>query len=178
MNDGHMRWPLFVVLGSALMGLNGCANSVLGVLLAPESVVEGAATGAAQTGAQTLSGASLDELSNFGSTVTELNEILKDNPDAVNSDRLRDLRDRLEQQGGKDSGPDQRQVAKEPPNPRRTTDTPLPTRKGDTLAVAPPGDLVLLRRPPSRPETVPTGSALREDPRPVHAMSMKPVRLQ
>ncbi len=173
-----MRWPLFLLCGSVLIGSNGCTSAILGVLVAPESVVSSAAGGVAEAGAQTLSGASLAELSNVGSTVSELDQILKDNPDAVNSDRLRDLKSRLEQEGGKDSGPDQRQVAKEPPKPRRPTDTPLPTRKGDTLAVTPPGDLVLLRRPASRPETVPTGSALREDPRPVHAMSMKPVRLQ
>lgn len=178
MNDGRMRWSLLVVFGSALIGSSGCTNSILGVLLAPEGVVTGAAGSAAEAGARSLSGASLEELSDVGNTVSELDRILQENPDAVNSERLHDLRNRMEQQTGKNTGPDQRQVAKEPLRPRRASDTPMPLRKGDALTVSPPGDMVVLRRPPSRPETLPLGSALREDPRPVHAMSLKPVRLQ
>ncbi len=172
-----MHWSIILLFGGALLGSSGCTSSILGVMLAPESVVGGAASGIAEAGAQTLSGASLEELSDIGTTVGELDRILQENPDAVNSDRLRDMRDRIDKQSGKNSGPDQRQVAKEPPRPRRASDTPLPHRKGDSLFVAPPGEVVVLRRPASRPDTLPTGSVLREDPRPVHVMSMKSVRL-
>ena len=166
---------MILLLGSTLMGTSGC-GSILGVLLAPESVVGTAATGVAQAGAQTLSGASLDELSNAGNTVNELNRILQENPDAVNSDRLTSLRDSL-QQNSKTTDADQRQIARDPPRPRRAIDTPMPTRKGDALAVAPPGEFALVRRPASRPDTLPSGSALHEDPSPVHTMSLNPVRL-
>lgn len=172
-----MRWWNVVILGSALVITSGCTNSILGVLLAPESVVGGAASGLADAGAQTLSGASLDQLSDLGTTITELDRIIAENPDAVNADSLRKLRDQLKDGKSVDSGPDQRQALKEPPKPRRPFDTKMPLRKGDQLKVRPPGESVALRRAPARPTTLPDGGTLRPDPTPVHSMSLNPVRL-
>jgi hypothetical protein len=172
-----MPWYQILVLGSGLMLTTGCTNSILGVLLAPESVVGGAASGLAEAGAQTLSGASLQDLSDLGSTITELDRIIAENPDAVNNESLRLLREQLKQGKSADSGPDQRVALKEPPKPRRPTDTAMPVRKGDHLRIDPPGDSVALRRPPARPQTLPDGSTLRPDPTPVHTMSLQPVRL-
>lgn len=174
---GAMRWWTVLILGGALVATSGCTSSILGVLLAPEGVVGGAASELANAGAQTLAGASLDQLSDLGSTVTELDRILEENPDAVNADSLRRLRDQLKQGNSADTGPDQRQALKEPPKPRRHTDTTMPVRKGDHLRVQPPGEAVALRRAPARPDTLPNGGALRPDPTPVHSMSLKPVRL-
>ena len=156
---------------------SGCTNSILGVLLAPESVIGGAATGLAEAGAQTLSGASLQELSDVGGTVAELDRILTENPDAVNVEHLRAMRDQLKDSKPADSGPDQRVAMKEPPKPRRPTDTKMPVRHGDNFKVRPPGEITALRRPLPRPDTVPDGGSLRPDPTPVHMMSVNPVRL-
>jgi hypothetical protein len=173
-----MRHGGLLLLGVSLVLTSGCTSAILGTLLAPESVVAGAGSSLAEAGAQTLSGASLDELSNMTSTVQELDNILKEHPDAVNADQLKNLRDHLDQQAkSTDTGPDQRQVAREPPKPRRPTDTKLPVRKGDRLGVIPPGESVVQRRPAARPDTLPSGSGLRPDPTPVHAMSLRPVRL-
>jgi hypothetical protein len=167
-----------VILASSLMMASGCTNAILGVLLAPESVVAGGAAGLAEAGAETLSGASLEELSDLGTTITELDRILEENPDAVNADQLRGLRDQLKKDTrAADSGPDQRQPLKEPPRPRRPSDTKMPVRKGDNLRIQPPGESVTLRRAAPRPDTLPDGSSLRPDPTPVHTMSLQPVRL-
>ena len=90
-----MRFFILSILMGGLCTLTGCTSSILGTVLAPESVVSGAATGLAETGAETLSGASLNELADNGSTLAELDRILMENPNAVNSDRLRNLRDQL-----------------------------------------------------------------------------------
>lgn len=172
-----MRWWNMLVLGGALVITSGCTNAILGVLLAPEGVIGGAVSGLADAGAKTLAGASLDQLSDLGTTVTELDRILQENPDAVNAESLKKLRDQLKDGKSVDSGPDQRQALKEPPKPRRPTDTKMPMRKGDHFKVQPPGEAVALRRAPARPETLPDGGTLRPDPTPVHSMSLKPVRL-
>ena len=166
----------FPILACALVMTSGCTNSILGVLLAPEGVIGGAATGLAEAGAQTLSGASLEELSDLGGTVAELDRILMENPDAVNSEHLRGLRDQLKGSKPADSGPDQRVALKEPAKPRRPTDAKMPIRHGDQLKVRPPGESVAMRRPSPRPETLPDGGSLRPDPTPVHMMSLNPVR--
>jgi hypothetical protein len=171
----RMLWLSGVV--AAAVSLSGCTNAILGTLLAPEAVVGGAASGLAETGARSLAGASLEELSDLGSTVAELDRILQEHPDAANADRLRELRDSLANKAGADSGPDQRRPAKEPPRPRRPTDTKLPVRKGDNLLVSPPKEGYQARRPSGRPDTLPTASSLAADPMPVHAMSLQPVRL-
>lgn len=173
-----MRWPATIILASSLMLASGCTNAILGVLLAPEGVVAGGATSLAEAGAETLSGASLEELSDLGTTITELDRILDENPDAVNAEQLRGLRDQLKKGATPaDSGPDQRQALKEPPRPRRASDTKMPVRKSDNLRIQPPGESVTVRRAPPRPDTLPDGSALRPDPTPVHTMSLQPVRL-
>jgi hypothetical protein len=172
-----MRCGTLSLLVCAVVMTSGCTNSILGVLLAPEGVIGGAATGLAEAGAQTLSGASLQELSDLGGTVAELDRILMENPDAVNSEQLRGLRDQLKGSTPADSGPDQRVAMKEPPKPRRPTDTKMPIRHGDHLKVRPPGEIMALRRPSPRPDTVPDGGSLRPDPTPVHMMSVNPVRL-
>lgn len=169
----HGKFP---ILACALVMTSGCTSSILGVLLAPEGVIGGAVSGLAEAGAQTLSGASLEELSDLGGTVAELDRILMENPDAVNSEHLRELRDQLKGSKPADSGPDQRVALKEPAKPRRPTDTKMPIRHGDQLKVRPPGEAVALRRPPPRPETLPDGGSLRPDPTPVHMMSLNPVR--
>ena len=48
----------------------------------------------------------------------------------------------------------------------------------DRLGVNPPGELAVRRRAAPRPDTLPSGSGLRPDPTPVHAMSLRPVRLK
>ena len=171
------RRSILPILACALVMTSGCTNSILGVLLAPEGVIGGAASGLAEAGAQTLSGASLEELSDLGGTVAELDRILQDNPDAVNSEQLRGFRDQLKNSKPADSGPDQRVALKEPPKPRRPTDTKMPVRQGDQLKVRPPGEFAAVRRPAPRPDTLPDGGSLRPDPTPVHMMSLNPVRL-
>lgn len=172
-----MRWCGFLVLGGALVCCNGCVGSILKTLVAPESVVTDAAGSLAEAGAQTLSGASLEDLGNLNETVEEIDRILQENPDAVNTEQLKALRETLKNTSSANSGPDQRQALKQPPKPRRPTDAPLPMRKGDRLAVMPPGEMPLGRRHAERPDTLPTGSSLKPDPTPVHTMSLKPVRL-
>ncbi|MBA3699058.1 MAG: hypothetical protein H0W78_09405 [Planctomycetes bacterium] len=166
------------MFGSALMLTSGCTNSILGVLLAPEGVIAGTASGLAEAGAQTLSGASLDDLSDLGNTVTELDRIIAENPDAVNADQLRGMRDHLKKNAtAADSGPDQRRPLREAPAPRRPSDAKLPVRKSDNLTIQPPGEGMVIRRAYPRPDTLPDGSSLRPDPTPVHTMSLRPVRL-
>ena len=172
-----MRVWSVLLFGGTLLVTSGCTNSILGVLLAPEGVVAGAATGLAEVGASTLSGASLDELSDLGSTITELDRILEENPDAVNAESLRGLREQLKEGKSANTGPDQRIAAKEPPRPRRPSDTRLPLRKGDNLTIRPPGESIAQRRPAPRPDTLPDGSSLQAEQTPVHTMSLQPVRL-
>ncbi len=159
------------------MWCNGCVGSIVKTLVAPESVVGDAAGSLAKAGAETLSGASLEELGNLNDTVAEIDRIIEEHPDAVNIDNLRTLRETLKNTKSANSGPDQRQVLKEPPKPRRAADAPMPLRKGDRLTVLPPGEVLSGRRHSGRPEPLPDGSSLKPDGTPVHTMSLKPVRL-
>lgn len=156
---------------------SGCVGSIVKTLVAPESVVTEGGASLAEAGAKTLSGASLDQLANLNDTVTELDRIIQENPDAVNAEQLKLLRDTLKDGTSADTGPDQRQALKEPPKPRRHTDAPMPLRKGDRLTVQPPGESIAARRSTGRPDTLPDGSGLRPDPTPVHTMSLRPIRL-
>lgn len=163
---------------SALIGVlicsTGCA-SILGTILAPESVVGGAATSLAESGAQTLSGASLSELTNSDSTLAELDRIIQDNPDAVNTDRLRSLRDQMSQSAPANSGADPNQISNDT-TPRHNFKTLLPKRREDRLALSPDTQNVA-RRPNNKPATIPMGSAFHDKEPPSYFMQFNPVRI-
>lgn len=161
-----------------LYTLTGCTSSILGTVLAPESVVTGAATGLAETGAETLSGASLNELADSGSTVAELDRIIMENPNAVNSDRLRNLRDQLNTTSTPDSSNSQSYGVSKQKKYSRNNEKPLPYGKGDKFSVKPPENKSKNNRLSSRPNTIPMGYSLHEEVQSVHFMKFNTIRLQ
>ena len=169
-----MKLMIIGALISALICSTGC-SSILGTLLAPESVVGGAATSLAESGAQTLSGASLSELTNSDSTLAELDRIIQDNPDAVNTDRLRSLRDQMSQSAPANSGAVQNQINNDDA-PRRNYKTLLPIRKDDRLALSPETQNIT-RRSNNKPDTIPMGSAFYEKGTPMYFMQFNPIRI-
>ena len=176
-NDRVMRFFILSILLGGLCALTGCTSSILGTLLAPESVVGGAATGLAETGAETLSGASLNELADSGSTLAELDRILMENPNAVNSDRLKNLRDQLNTTSTTGtSGPVSGISKKE--SLRRNNDKPFPHGKGDYFSIKPPENKSKNNRLSNRPNTIPMGYSLHEDYQSVHFMKFNAIRLQ
>jgi hypothetical protein len=164
-------------LAVVLVLQTGCVQSVLGVLLAPEAVVGAAAGGAANAGAETLSGLSLDQVSQSDATVMEIDRILKENPNAANADRLRELRENMKGTP-KSTGPDQRIATPEPPPPRRPMNKNMPVRKGDLLSVSLPSQHIPERRPPMRPLAQPSSTTIIPEVKPVHTMSLYPVRVK
>ena len=174
MNNNSMKLMIVSVLISVLICSTGC-TSILGTLLAPESVVGGAATSLAESGAQTLSGASLSELTNSDSTLAELDRIIQDNPDAVNTPRLRSLRDQMSQSAPANSGADPRQISNDD-TPRHNFKTLLPKRKDDRLGLS-PDTQNYTRRSNNKPDTIPMGSAFYGNETPSYFMQFNPIRI-
>jgi hypothetical protein len=168
---------LLILLLVALLSQTGCTQSVLGVLLAPEAVVGGAANSLASTGAEAISATSVSRLSSQEATQNEIDRFLKENPDAPNADRLRELQESM-RGTPKDTGVVQRQMTKELPPPRRPMDKKLPVRKGDLFSISTPSSSPATRRPPMRPNTQPTAATLKPENQPIHTMSLYPIRVQ
>jgi hypothetical protein len=173
-----MRFFILSILMGGLYILTGCTSSILGTVLAPESVVSGAVTGVAETGAETLSGASLNELADSGSTVAELDRILMENPNAVNSDRLQNLRDQLNTTSTSDNNSSQISGVSKNKKFIRNNEKPLPYGKGDYFRVKTPENKGKNNRLSSRPDTIPMGYSLYEEFQPVHFMKFNVIRLQ
>ncbi len=172
-----MSWRLLLLIPLIMGTQIGCTQSVLGVLLAPEAVIGGAANSVASTGAEALAATGSNSLSTAESTSMEIDRLLKDHPDMANAGRLRELQDSMRGEA-KNTGPDQRMIMNEPPAPRRLMDKALPVRKGDLLSISTPSSVAPTRRPVMRPEAQPTAETLKPDHTPVHAMSLTPVRLR
>jgi hypothetical protein len=174
MKNGCMKLMIMSALIGALICSTGC-SSILGTLLAPESVVGGAATSLAESGAKALSGASLSELTNSDSTLAELDRIIQDNPNAVNTDRLRSLRDQMSKSAPANSGAEQNKKNNDDA-PRRNYKTLLPNRKDDHLGLSPEAQNIT-RRSNNKPDTIPMGSAFHEKGTPTYFMQFNPIRI-
>ena len=168
-----MRCSVIFLVGGFF--LTGCTNSILGTLLAPESVVSGTATNLAEAGAETLSGASLNELTNTGSTLAELDNIIMENPNAVNIDRLQKTRDQISQTNTTNNKLISRDKSGE--YTRRNNKT-LPAGRGDFLSIKPPASKGKASRLNDRPSTIPMGFTLYEDYQPVHSMKFDSIRIR
>jgi hypothetical protein len=168
-----MKFFILLVLMGELFLLSGCTSSILGTLLAPESVVGDAATDLAATGAETLSSASLSELTNSSSTVAELDRILMENPNAVNSERLQSLRDQL-------NATDKSNQTAGMSNKKgyRNNEKPLPHGKGDYISIKKAEDKSKKARKNTYPSTIPMGYSLYEEYQPVHFINLNAIRLQ
>jgi hypothetical protein len=169
----HWRILLLVVF---LLSQTGCAQSVLGVLLAPEAVVSNTAGNISRAGAETLSGLSLDQASQPDETSEEIDRIINENPNSPNAERLRNLKEQMASTS-RQTGTRQ-QVIKEDPPPRRPMDKTVPKRKGDRISITPPAEQIAERRPPMRPLAQPSASTIEPEVRPVHTLSTYPVRIQ
>jgi hypothetical protein len=167
-----MKFIILIVLMGELFLLTGCTNSILGTVLAPQSVVGDAATDLAGAGAETLSGASLSELTNSGSTVAELDRILMENPNAVNSERLQNLRNQLATADNSSQS-----VVKNNKNSRRNNENKLPYGKGDYFRIKRPEDKSKMTRNIIYPSALPMGNALYGEYQPVHFMNFNKIRL-
>jgi hypothetical protein len=159
-----MRSLRLLILLAGCLGTGGCLQSVLAVILAPESVVGSAANSAARTGAEALSESGLDDAT---AAVQDIDRLLKEYPNADNATRLKALKDQLErdasaQAGGVD-GAGKRQIARQ---------------QGDMLLIDPPGDAVIPRRSVRpRPAVLPTGRGLIPEAEPDHLLLMDPIRV-
>lgn len=155
---------LMICMLACCVGMSGCLQSVLSVILAPEAVAGSAVDSAARAGAEALSESSLGEAA---SAVQDIDRLLKEYPNADNATRLKALKDQLErdtstQEGGPEGGI-KRQLAR---------------TQGDVLSIDPPGDTVAPRRTLNpRPAVLPTGRALIPDPEPDHLLFLDPIRV-
>ena len=172
-----------LLLGSALSLSCGCANGILGVLLAPDEVAGGAANAVASSGAQALTAGSLSELTDTAQTLSDLDRIIKENPQ--NADQLTDLRNSLAAQdpGAQTAPPVAATWEGKPVAGRRmdqATHTPT-SRRGQPDALHLDDDheiLMRTRRAKERPDTLPEGSALRGEGESSYALSLDPIRLR
>lgn len=173
-----MRAPGWLFLASSLIASSGCLDSVLGVMLAPESVVGGLADNLTRSGTEMLTGAA-EDLSSAAQTISELDSIIADNPDAQNVDRLKALRDQLKANPLSDTTNPQAQpdLAKEP-RARHAMDNPLiPRRAPDQLTVLPPGEQPAQLRG-TRTDAMGSGNRLGSPADKSYTLDMKPVRLR
>ena len=168
---------LFLV--SSLIASSGCLDSVLGVMIAPEAVLGDLVNTATRSGTDLLSGAA-EDLSSAAQTISELDSIIKDNPDAQNVDRLIALRDQLKAQPLSDTTTPQTQSGPTVQLARHAMDNPLvPLRAGDQLTVIPPGEqLVPARGAAPRPDTIGVTSDFRPTTEKSYTLDMNPIRLR
>jgi len=113
-----MRYAGWVTMMAACVVCQGCFGSMIAALTSPQSVVASTATALVDQGAAAINGAN-----QAANTLSDIDRILSDNPNAVNHGELMALRDEL----GKRSIPDNKK------------------RKG----IAPPPDEFDRRLPPS-----------------------------
>ena len=174
-----MRALGWLFLASSLVASSGCLDSVLGVMLAPESVLGGLADNVTRSGAEMLNGAA-EDLSSAAQTISELDSIIKDNPDAQNVDRLIALRDQLKAQPLSDTTTPSTQTGPKVLLARHAMDNPLlPLRAGDQLTVLPPGELPApARGAVPRPDTIGVSSDFRPPTDKSYTLDMKPIRLR
>lgn len=174
-----MRASGWILLASSLVVLNGCLDSVLGVMLAPEAVLGGLADGVTRSGSEIISQVG-EDLSSAAQTISELDRIIADNPDAQNVDRLTALREQLKNSPLSDTTVPQAQTGPVAPQARRSMDNPLiPHRAVDQIVVLPPGELPSPKRnAPSRPETIGIVSDFRSPTKKEYTLDIKPVRLR
>jgi hypothetical protein len=176
---------LFLLLVSCLLS-GGCVDRLLGLIMAPQSAAAAGAAKAAQAVASGPTGESLDSLGKPNNTVSDLDRILNQHPDAENAGKLRQLRDQLHQQaplenknkqsdrGSNRSGPvvEERQRESD-----RRVKVP-PRRTGDRVDLDVP-DMTGGKRglgPDHPPAVADTGLVDPWQPR-QHQMSTEPVRL-
>jgi hypothetical protein len=174
-----MRAPGWLFLASSLIPLSGCLDSVLGVMLAPESVIGGLADGVTRSGAELL-GQAGEDLSSAAQTVSELDQLIANNPDAQNVERLRALRDQLKTQPVSDTTAPQAPAGPPVVTARHAMDDPLlPRRAADQLVVVPPREHPETTRNASpRPDAIGVVSDFREETSRSYTLDMKPVRLR
>jgi hypothetical protein len=174
-----MRALGWLFLASSLVASSGCLDSVLGVMLAPEAVLGDLANNVTRSGTEMLNGAA-EDLSSAAQTISELDNIIKDNPDAQNVDRLIALRDQLKAQPLSDTTTPQTQGGPKVQLARHAMDNPLlPLRAGDQLTVIPPGELPIPSRSTvPRPDTIGVISDFRPVTDKSYTLDMKPIRLR
>ncbi|MBA3937424.1 MAG: hypothetical protein H0X38_08175 [Planctomycetes bacterium] len=172
-----------ILLAVAVLATSGCADAIFGVLLAPDEVVGGAANAVASSGAQVLNSGSLSDLTDSAQTLSDLDRIIKENPQ--NSDQLSELRNSLAAQEPTGANAAATSAIWEgKPVGRRTMDqtthTPVSRRgRPDQLHLDDDHEILMrTRRAKERPDTLPEGSALRGEGESSFAMSLEPIRLR
>ncbi|MBA3709324.1 MAG: hypothetical protein H0W83_10970 [Planctomycetes bacterium] len=173
-----------MLLAAACGSSQGCLQTLVGAMVAPEAVAMQGASGAVDAVAAAAVGPDdLATLSDTSSTARDLNRILMDHPDAVNRPELEALRNELDQsnqatasdregsaaeEAVRRAEADRRVVMTEP-----ASDDPA---KSDQLVIASPA--TASRRAPPRPQPYP--DPVHFDPwQPFqYQMALGPVRLE
>jgi hypothetical protein len=177
-----VRLATWLVLVAACLGIGGCVDSILGVMLAPEAVVAGAAGQVAQAGADTLAGAGLDNLANTTQAIQDVDRILHNTSDPAAQERLSALRDKLvENQKASAGDSPLSSVTHQDPvfllrRPRDGMNGARPVSPRDQLTVDPPG-VSDMRRPPGRPDVLAENASLKPDVPHGITVSLQPVRI-
>jgi hypothetical protein len=171
--------------GSACCLLSGCLDQVLGVLVAPTSVVGDAAGQASQAAAASVS-ASSAAIASTTSVVSDINHVIDNSSDPQTQSRLSDLSNKLQlnndQKTGTDSmanhaPPHQQQVHLRRPNDGMNNDR-LRTSAADALKINPPGPYAAsVRRLDPGPDVLAEDSSLRVKDHQSFLMNLQPVRL-
>jgi hypothetical protein len=174
-----MRAPGWLFLILSMIATSGCLDSVLGIMLAPEAVLGDFASNVTRNSTDLLNQAG-EDLSSAAQTVTELDHLIADNPDAQNVERLKALREQLIATPLSDTKTPQTQAGPKLPQARQAMNDPLIPRRGiDQLTVLPPGEIPKpSRRAPPRPDTIGVVSDFREPTTKSYTLDMKPIRLR
>ncbi len=90
-----VRILAWLVIGSGALGSAGCLQTLVGAMIAPESVAAAGASGGVNALASAVSGEDLGSMTDVASTAADIDRILAAHPDAVNRPELEALRDEL-----------------------------------------------------------------------------------
>ena len=175
------RGVQLIILGLMCLASGGCLEDVLGVMLAPESVVGDAANNVASTAAQSLSGLQAGQLTDTAQALQDVNRLIQNSGDPDAQARLAALRDQLIAnqnlaQGGSQLGDfTHADLTGGQRRPLDGMSSILIPAAPATVTMQLPSDST--RRPQARPDVLESNSALQHDDAPSFMLSLKPVRL-
>lgn len=106
-----VRTLAWLVIAAGTLGSSGCLQTLVGAMIAPESVAMAGASGGVNALASTISGQDVGSLTDAASTASDIDRILAAHPDAVNRPELEALREELKMKSTPGAGKSHRDGA-------------------------------------------------------------------
>jgi hypothetical protein len=174
-------WLLFAAV---LWPCQGCLQTLVTALVAPEAVAMQGASGAANAVTASLSGEDLVAINDFSTTAKDLDRILQDHPDAANRPELEALRQQLDESQKTSQHRRREGSAELDPERRAEGDRRVALPPSANPFAKPVSDALVIEKLPAqrrgaplRPQTYPDPVVIEPSHRYQYQFSLHPVRV-